>query len=292
VAALNAITAANPTAADPWAVHVEPGDYEFTSTPPQVPGHVSIRGAGVEVTTLRCGSCIPIQSDGPISVADLTVRSASSQRTVDVGQSRFERVLIENTNTSGDALVVDGGDLTLIDSVLRTRPTAETSVFQQALLVSNAEVLIEGSVTEGFRPRVRLTNVDGTIRGSSLVSVFLASGTNDLRISNTTFDATGTFLSGSGLLTMATDSTGTKAVRLNDVEMIGYSSPSELAVQIGSNTTVVMEHSSVVNGRIQGAGGSIEARHITVEAAVSVTNETCFASVRIDTGTFTDVGCP
>ena len=196
--------------------------------------------------------------------------------------------MVENTNLSGDVIAISDGDLTMIDSTLRTRATVESGSSQYALLMSNGDVEIHDTVVEGFRPRTTLTNVDGTIVGSVFPTIFLGSGVNDLDIRSTTLDASGTTLTGSGLLPFGS-STGVKRVHMTDVVVVGIGSIT--AVSVGSDTNLLIEHSSVTEGRILGTG-SAEIRFVSVDNSVGVTNQTCFAVARLDNSTFSDTTCP
>ncbi|MFK7956323.1 MAG: hypothetical protein AB8B96_09525 [Lysobacterales bacterium] len=289
IAALNSVSASSPSASNPWAIHLEPGDYFLSSTPPSVPGNVRLRGAGIDVTTLRCGSCTILASTGAISVTDLTLRSDTSLATAQVATARLERVIIENTHPLGDSLEVNDGDLTLIDSTLRTRPTAESGVSQRALLATDVNLDIQDSVMEGFRPRVTLNDTAGSIRGSSFRSIFVSTGNNQLDISHTKIDASPTLLSGGSLIAFGSSTSSVNVFNLNNVEMIGAGSLT--GVSVGENTIMHVAFSTLLEGRFIGAG-AVHLRHVTVDEPVSVTTETCFAVVRLDNASFNATTCP
>ena len=76
---------------------------------------------------------------------------------------------------------------------------------------------------------------------------------------------------------------------MTDVEVIGYGGITGSSV--GTNTSLLMENSSLTNGRLLGLG-TVELHFVTVDNSVAVTNETCFAVVRLDNSTFSDTTCP
>lgn len=74
-----------------------------------------------------------------------------------------------------------------------------------------------------------------------------------------------------------------------DVEVIGYGGTS--GTSVGTNTSLVMENSSMTNGRMLGTG-SVELRFVSVDENIAIATETCFAVARLDNSTFSDTGCP
>jgi hypothetical protein len=76
--AITSVTAAAPSATEPWAIVVEPGRYEAPSFPP-LPGHTTLRGFGRDsVRIVDTDSGPTLTASDPVAIADLTVEQSGT----------------------------------------------------------------------------------------------------------------------------------------------------------------------------------------------------------------------
>lgn len=299
VAAIELVTAAAPTATDPWMIFLEPGTYEAASFP-ALPGNTVLAGADQELVTITdtdsTGSVPTLRATGPITVRDLTVQQSATHTTVKVEHDwTLERVTV----VSGSGSYVTGGLWVAGSGVLvemrDVSVVGDGSSSRYGMVVNQgATVIADGLWTDSLFGAVTVGGTSPTNAGVlGLVNSIVGGTTASVSVHSGVAVIDGSVLSGQ--INMGFGLLGSEApvdvtitnTRLGRVFFSG-------AYAATQTRSIAIRNSFMDGGIVNGTSGLTSATllSVTLDGTVVADTEVCAGVVTVTGPTFYDTTCP